>query len=135
MVQIQCGLTGYRLVDGDEEGDIVDYGATAVLDYENGESVRARVGCDDKDEPITMLVGGAWVKNEAGEIVEHEVVEAEFPDEDEGQEAQGQDQNEDEGDEDEDDDDDDDPDQGVEPGRIEIEEDDEDEDEDDYDDR
>ena len=95
---IQLGSSLYRIVDGDEEGDPVDYGQTATLDTEDGRRLIAIVDFDIEDhDPVTLLPGGVWMRDLAtDEAIECERLEVAFEGDDDDEDGEEEDEEEDE---------------------------------------
>jgi hypothetical protein len=80
MPQLQIGESEYRLVGDDgSEGELVEYGDTAILDAD-GMKLTALVDFDEQtDEIVGMLPEGAKVIDTmTGEVVECQEIETEF---------------------------------------------------------
>ena len=128
---IQLGEEDYRIVCGDEEGDLVGFGETATLDTGDGRSLVAKVDFEEGGEeaPKSLLKGGVWMRDaNTGESVECERTEVRF--DTSASDLDGGDDVDDVDDDEDDEDDEDDPDEGV---YIGPDDDDDDEDEEDED--
>ena len=113
---IQLGEEDYRIVCGEEEGDLVGYGETATLDTGDGQSLVAKVDFEEGGEeaPKSLLKGGVWMRDaNTGESVECERTEVQF--DTSASDLDGGDDTDDDEDDDEDDeeDEDEDLDEGV----------------------